>query len=106
MPNKLFSSKKQAEAHARLEEVRGSGLYPFACCIEDPNSSEPYGVFDGPPESNYRPPDPVNTRNSQDEAMVARIADAILKSLAEKVQAKAESAEKTKEVNNGNPSPG
>jgi hypothetical protein len=38
--------------------------------------------------------------------MVARIADAILKSLAEKVQAKAESAEKTKEVNNGNPSPG
>jgi|SRR3972149_901089 len=101
MPNKLFSSKVQSEAHAKLEEILASKLHPLACCMEDPNDAEPYGVYDGPPEPYYKPPDPVNTKNSQEEAFIDRLAEALLKKMSAKVQ-----SVQVQEAKNGNPSPG
>jgi hypothetical protein len=48
MSKMLFSFVKREDAHAKLAEVIGT--HPLAECREDPNSEEPYQVWDWPEE--------------------------------------------------------
>lgn len=51
---KLFGFRDRNEAHQKLAEVLAEGTYPFACCRENPNDSEPYQVWDDDREDGGR----------------------------------------------------
>lgn len=51
---KLFGFTDRIAAHEKLAEVLAEGAYPFACCRENPNDSEPYQVWDDDQEEGIR----------------------------------------------------
>lgn len=52
---KLFGFTDRDASHRKLEEVLEEGVYPRACCREDPNDrEEPYQVWSDSHDSNAK----------------------------------------------------